>query len=95
MRVAAAFTLALSLIGAEVVSTPVPRAASKTVVIFGDSQSDNCNVWRSQGGSSAAAQYPWPSCPSPPTGRAMAAPVWGERLKSQNPSWGVQIFAQR
>ncbi|PWN47557.1 hypothetical protein IE53DRAFT_382036 [Violaceomyces palustris] len=53
------------------------------LVIFGDSYTDSCNVWRSQSTTSQAdrEKYPFPSCPPAPTGRADGGNSWPEWIR--------------
>jgi phospholipase/lecithinase/hemolysin len=83
-------TLILALATNAVVAAPhqagSASATPKTLVVFGDSYSDNCNTWRmsSSNATQRMQEYPHPACPPFPIGRAGGGPSWPGKLTSSN-----------
>ncbi|KAF8582813.1 carbohydrate esterase family 16 protein [Ramaria rubella] len=60
----------------------LPQPPVKNFVVFGDSYSDDCNFWRLTNPPATVAEFPFPSCPPPPTGRADDGLQWPETVRN-------------
>lgn len=61
------------------VPTSGGQPSADDILIFGDSYSDNCNTLR-WFNDTVKQQYPFPSCPPAPEGRASGGRAWSEYI---------------